>query len=254
MTTSNRIFLITPGRSGTYWISALMLAATNLPLTGNPEFFPYDKIDADEERKEKLDKIWDELPDQYVCTSLLPRKGYLDDLLKKGARFIHLKRDIRDNAYSMYRMHFTPGKGFRGRWYHPHPESTENIIRLRGTSNLTDYQLCIWGCIETRAVAQRMKDLGADVFDLDIYEINDPNNIDLLEKFFIWLDVEYDLERARLIVGKRINTLKRYSKGIRRPMSEKERKKDEEEILDKLKEVQYTVGEYVREYAEEVGL
>ncbi len=239
----SRIFIIAPGRSGSYWLSALMLAATNLPLTGNPEYFPYDKVESDKERRESLDKIWEGLPIDYVCTSLLPRIGYLDYLKEKGARFIHLKRNIPDNAYSMYRMHFTPGRGFRGKWYHPDPESTENIIRLRGTSNLTDYQLCLWGCLETRAEAKRIKYLGADVFEFDIGEINHPTDHTLLTGLLEWIGVEYDINLAKLMVGKRINVLKRYDKTTLTEIDPGDRKKEEKEFFSEFKCFRETIDE-----------
>lgn len=247
----SRVFLITPGRSGTYWISALILASTNLPLTGNPEFFSYDKVPGEKERREALDKIWEGLPEDYVCTSLLPRMGYLEALKEKDARFIHLKRDIRDNAYSMYRMHFTPGRGFRGQWYHPDPEATENILRLRGTANLTDYQLCLWACVETRAVARRIKYLGADVIEVDINEINNAQNYDTLEKLLKWIGVEYDLDRAKLMIGKKINVLKRYNKDILPEIEEGVRRQQETEfftaISDLEKETSLTTAELAKE-------
>ena len=248
----NRIFLITPGRSGTYWLSALMLAATNLPLTGNPEYFPYDRIASHDDREEKLDKIWDALPDQYLCTSLLPRMGYLDGLKKRGARFIHLRRDIRDNAYSMYRMHFTPGRGKRGKWYHPDPEETANILRFRAASNLTDYHLCLWACLETRAVAQRMREAGADIMDLDIYAVNDSNDHGLLKHLLDWIGVDYNSDRAKLIVGKKINSLKRYDTDLCPEINDVDRKKDEKEILERMEELQKITKEYVKEFSSDV--
>lgn len=248
----SRIFLITPGRSGSYWISALILASTNLPLTGNPEYFSYDKIPGEQERREFLDKIWEEFPEEYVCTSLLPRMGYLEALREKGARFIHLRRNIRDNAYSMYRMHFTPGRGFRGKWYHPEPEATENILRLRGSSNLTDYQLCLWACVETRAVARRIKYLETDVIEIDIDEINNAQNYDTLKKLLDWVGVEYDFDRAKIIVGKKVNVLKRYNKDILPEIEEGVRRQQEKEfcaIVEDLEKVtQLTVRELSSEF------
>lgn len=248
----SRVFLITPGRSGSYWISALILAATNLPLTGNPEYFPYESLESDTERRDLVDKLWEELPEDYVCTSLLPRTGYLDALKDKGARFVHLKRSIKENAYSMYKMHFAPGRGFRGKWYHPDPESTENIIRLRGTANLSDYQVCLWACMETRAVARRMKNLSADVFEFDINEINHPTDFTLLKGFLDWVGVEYSLDLAKMVVGKKINALKRYDKTTLPHIEEGVRREEEKEVFEKFLELQSVTEEYVNEFSTEI--
>lgn len=250
----NRIFLITPGRSGTYWVSALMLAATNLPLTGNPEFFPYDKKAADSARQEFVNQLWGDLPKEYLCTSLLPRQGYLDPLREKGARFIHLKRNIAQNAYSMYRMHFAPGRGFRGKMYHPDPESSENIMRLRAPANLSDYQLCLWGCLETRAVAQRHKYLGADMFEFDINEINEPKKSKLLVELLDWVGVEYNLEHANIMIGKKVNTLQRYANKLLPEIESEVRRKDEEELLSKIKELQETTFNLAEQFSAELGV
>lgn len=250
----NRVFLITPGRSGTYWVSALMLAATNLPLTGNPEFFPYEKIEPDSKRIKKLSAVLSRLPEQYVCTSLLPRVCCLDLLIEKKARFIHLKRNIKDNAYSMYRMEFTPGRAQRGKWYHPDPEAAENIIKLYKPSSLTDYQLCLWACVETRAVAKKIKSLGLDVFEFDICEINNPDDHTLLTEFLEWVGVEYDLDRAKVIVGKKINSLERYSSLILPPIEESARRKQEEGLLGRLKEQKGITEECVDELERDLGL
>ena len=250
----SRTFLITPGRSGTYWISALILAATNLPLTGNPEFFSYDKKEAASEREEVVDKLWDNLPQDYVCTSLLPRMGYIDPLREKGARFIHLKRNISDNAYSMYRMHFTPGRAFRGNLYHPNPESSENILRLRGTANLSDYQLCLWACLETRAVAQRNKDLGADTFEFDIDEINDHANPERLVEFLEWIGVEYNIDYAKLMVGKKMNTLQRYASSLLPAIEEGVRVQETKELFYQLKDLQVATASLVGKFSEQLGV
>lgn len=252
----NRIFLITPGRSGTYWLSALILASTNLPLTGNPEFFPYEKIEADSERRKFVDTLLSSegMPSDYVCTSLLPRMGFLDLLSENGARFIHLKRDIRANAYSMYKMHFAPGRGFRGIWYHPNPEATENVIRLRATPNLTDYQLCLWACIETRSVAKRIRGLGVDMFEFDIDEINSHNDYTLLTGLLDWIGVEYDLDRAKMMIGKRMNSLDRYAKDLLPDIEEGLRRDQERFLLDCFKDLLVATQVSVDEVSVELGL
>lgn len=94
--------------------------------------------------------------------------------------------------------------------------------------------------------------MDVDVFDLDIYQVNNPNDDAVLKSLFSWIGVGYDLDRAKVIVGKKINSLKRYDKRVLIPLDDEVRKRDEREILEKLEEFRTTVDDYAVEFSKDV--
>lgn len=190
----NRIFTLSPGRSGTHWLSAFFCIMTRLGRTApDPDIFPYPKNLTAIERKKIVERLWKELPDPYVNTSLVAKLGYFEFLEELGARFIYLRRSIKDNAYSWHRMNGTPGRTPRGNWYHPEPSSPLNLIDVTGFhEELTDYQLCAWLCMEVEARADKLAET-ADVYTVDIEKISKSKELarDLLKWTRIPCDVNW---------------------------------------------------------------
>lgn len=230
----NRIFTITPGRSGIHWLSAFFwVAARNLPHTAKPEYFP-SAIPPKESRKSIVDKVWTELPDTYVSTSLLPKNGYLDFLGEKGARFIHLRRPIRHNAYSWYRMDGVPGRTPRGLGYHPIPSANDNLIDVSGlVEELTDYQLCLWLCMEVRARAEKIAEK-YDVHTVDLYDITVSTKF--AKELLDWTGIKYDMSWWELLFGKVVHEAPK--SGLREPLGQGVRAEEERAFKEMLKEVE----------------
>ena len=185
----NRIFTITPGRSGIHWLSAILRHCTKLPRSGKKEYFKF--FDLNTYQKQLLvAKLWNELPDPYVSTTLFPKNGYLRFLHYRGSRFIHLIRNIKDNAVSWMNMDGVPGRSQRGLAYHPNPNSLHNCMNVRDIDKLTDFQLCMWLCLEMNARSAYMKSLGAQVYSVDLYRLNIADTVvELLE----WIGIDYDI-------------------------------------------------------------
>ena len=199
----NRIFTITPGRSGIHWLSAFVWTVTNLPHTAKPELFPACRSEDPEERKKAVELLWRDLPEDYISTSLVPKNGYLEFLGELGARFIHLRRPMRDNAYSWYRMEGIPGRTARGLGNHPLPGATDNLIDIADIrEELTDYQLCLWLCMEIEARAKKTSET-YDVYTIDLYDISVSRKIaaDLLQ----WTKIPYKLDWWGLVFGQKIH-------------------------------------------------
>lgn len=200
----NRIFTITPGRSGIHWLSAFFWCTTKwISHTAHPELFPPTRLEDPKERKELVERIWKDLPEDYISTSLIPKNGYLEALGEMGARFIHLRRPIRDNAYSWYRMDGVPGRTPRGLGYHPLPGATDNLIDITDIrEELTDYQLCLWLCMEVNIRAEKIAER-FDVYSVDLYDISISKKlcVQLLE----WTKISYDMGWWGLVRGKKIH-------------------------------------------------
>ena len=200
----NRIFTITPGRSGIHWLSAFFWCTTKwIPHTAHPELFSPTRSEDLEKRKELVRKIWKDLPEDYISTSLIPKNGYLEALGEMGARFIHLRRPIRDNAYSWLRMDGIPGRTPRGLGYHPLPGATDNLIDIADIrEELTDYQLCLWLCIEVNARAEKISNQ-FDVYTIDLYDISISKK--LCVRLLEWTKIPYDMDWWGLIGGNKIH-------------------------------------------------
>ncbi len=200
----NRIFTISPGRSGTHWLSAFFCVMTRLGRTAPyPDIFPHPEHFTDIEKKKLVERLWEELPDPYVNTSLVAKLGYFEFLEELGARFIYLERSIKDNAYSWYRHNGVPGRTNRGTWYHPEPSSPLNIIDITGFHrNLTNFQLCAWLCLEVEARAKRLAET-ADVYMVEIEKLSTSEEI--AEDFLKWTRIPYDMNWWALLVNQKIH-------------------------------------------------
>jgi hypothetical protein len=212
-------------------MSALFwLMARGIPQTGRPERFPASHIANPQRRKLVVDGIWESIPEDYVNTSLFAKNGYVDFLGDLGARFIHLKRPIEDNAYSWYKMDGIPGRTPRGLSYHPHPGALENLIDIKGIhGNLTDYQLCLWLCMEVEARAEEAK-AKYDVYTTSLYEIS--RNKDLAVELLEWTKIPYEIAWWTLIEGNRLNKSHDKTPGLRADELSEGRRAEEEEKLN----------------------
>lgn len=158
------IFTVTTGRSGTGLLSTQLKHVTGATVhhEATPNF-------ADVMRSAQNDplvakKFWlnDKLPaiqgtpsSVYIETSHLFCKGFLEPLLHLGVipELILLRRPHRDVAKSLTSLRTIPARTENGCRYLLSPDDP-NVIQLSSWTQLSDYQLCYWYCLE---IERRMK-------------------------------------------------------------------------------------------------
>ena len=100
----------------------------------------------------------------YAETSHFACKGFLESLVDLGYRpdLIHLRRDPRAVALSLWSLRSIPGKSLRGVRYYLSPWDANCLpIRALASRAPSDYQLCYWYCLEIEARARRYRALFA---------------------------------------------------------------------------------------------
>jgi len=185
---NNKIFTIATGRSGIHYLSSIFKECCGI-RTAEIEPLVLSPRDISERRKIAND-VWESLPDTYIDTNLQTKNGYLHILANMGARFIYLKREFHNTAYSWYRLNGVPGRTPRGLSYHPIPTDDTNCILLNDVDSIDDYGLCLWLCYEVEARAKRIKELGHDVYFVDVEDLHFEDNVKAL---LDWCKVEYDI-------------------------------------------------------------
>ncbi len=216
---ANRIFTITPGRSGMHYVKALCKHCTDLPDTATPEYFPepknyeeyLDNADTYHKKADWAHGVWDKMPETFFSTSGLTKNGYLQTLGELGARFVSLRRNTVDNAYSWHLMNGAPGELGRGIAYHPCIESPYNCLVVTNIHQMSSFQKCLWLVLETKARAQHLADLGFDVYFVNLEDLNFKHQV---EQLFKWMGVNYDISQADRVLGHRINPLKDASRDL----------------------------------------
>lgn len=111
----------------------------------------------------------------YAETSHVVCKGFLESLLELGHRphLIHVHRDPRSVALSLWRLDTVPGRTRRGIKYYLGPRDPGVLpLRWRAPRPPHDYQLCFWYCLEierrARDLVARQHSLGIRVHDLPL--------------------------------------------------------------------------------------
>jgi hypothetical protein len=224
-----------------HYVKALCAYCTDLPDTATPEYFPEPKsfqeyLDSPYTPSQKADTVrqaWDKMPETFFSTSGLTKNGYLTTLNALGGRFVNLQRDVFRNAYSWYLMNGAPGESGRGFAYHPCIESDYNCIVVKHRAVLTSYQKCLWLVLETRARAQYIADLGGDVYNVTLEDLNLKYEV---ARLFDWMGVDYDISQADKILGQKINPLNDASRRLQeRPeLGTKVRIQQEDQLTDLL--------------------
>jgi len=152
------IFTITPGRSGTGYLSRILNVHKEIASFHEPEpkFSDFmrevqsnPKIALDFWIKKKLPFIRNIKSKIYVETSHLFCKGFLHPLIDIGIipDIIILKRSHREVALSLLQLKTIPGRTDKGLKFLLSPED-KDVIEIRNWHLLTDYQLCYWYCLE----------------------------------------------------------------------------------------------------------
>jgi len=152
------VFTVTPGRSGTKYLSILLKYLPNVTCFHEPdpnfsEVMRYSqtnkKIAYDFWIEKKLPFIEQCNTFTYIETSHMFCKGFLQPLLDLNIipDLIILKRSCREVAKSLFKLKVIPGRTKKGLIYLLSPEDP-GVLYLPNWNNFHDYQLCLWYCLE----------------------------------------------------------------------------------------------------------
>lgn len=118
----------------------------------------------------------------HAETSHLACKGFLESLVELGVRpdLVHLRRDPRAVARSLWSLRTIPGRTLRGvRYYLSPSDRTFLPLEPARAERLSDYQLCYWYCLEIDARAAhyraRFAPLGVRVHEVALEAILAPD-------------------------------------------------------------------------------
>ena len=180
------VFTVTPGRSGTGLLAALLSGLRDTSAHHEPE--PHfarsmrsAQLDPDAAlefwEREKLPAIERQPGDTYVETSHLFCKGFLEPLLALGRvpDLVLLTRPHREVATSLLSLGTVPGRGDKATRFYLQPDDP-GVLPLPGWRSLHDYQLCFWYCleIERRAAlyAPMVRERGGRVLQISLDELS----------------------------------------------------------------------------------
>jgi len=156
------IFTITPGRSGSKYLSTILNALQDVDATHEPEpsfayYYPLileNKLSYQEFWNIKIDYILENYNKNiYVETSHIFSFGFVDSFIKIYPNFkiILLQRDIRDITLSFYQLNGIPGSSKKVKRHTLYPTDNNNIylkLPLNIINIMSDYQLCYWYVLE----------------------------------------------------------------------------------------------------------
>lgn len=179
------IFTVCTGRCGTQLLSERLAEVPGVTSLHEPEPNFVDILPRVKEDPSAAARFWKEmkLPSisrtphpVYAETSHLFCKGFLEGLLELGIvpDIILLSRPHRAVASSLQRLGCIPARNALGREWLLGPEDRE-VLQLPGWSELNDYQLCYWYCLEIERrqaeVEMKITALGGRVVRITLNQI-----------------------------------------------------------------------------------
>ncbi len=181
------IFTVTPGRSGSAYLTQLLGAVPGVEAQHEPEpnfvhvMRRVQQNPAVAEvflRECKLPALAAVTAEVYAETSHLVCKGFIEPIIRMGLRpgLIILRRPPREVAWSLFERDTVPGRSTAGFSYLLEPRDP-NVLPLLGWETATDYQLCFWYALEIERrqlrYAAMARDMGLPVADVTNKELND---------------------------------------------------------------------------------
>jgi len=156
------VFCLSPGRSGTRWLSEVLRSVPGVHSAHEPEPDFAHAMRAAQDKPNVAYQFWleDKLPaiaatdgDVYFETSHLVNKGFIEPLINIGLvpDVVVIERDPRDVALSYWKRGHIPARTPAGRRYLVQPDDRGNYMPLDEWEELSDYQLCMWYALEQRA-------------------------------------------------------------------------------------------------------
>ena len=188
------IFTVTPGRSGTDYLSRALGLFRDVHAEHEPKptfssvfrtVVASPRVAREFWLDHKLPRIARSSRPIYAETSHLVCKGFLEPALELGLRpdLIHLVRDPRAVATSLWRLSNIPGRTLKGVKYYLSPTDVGLSVRLdpADVARLDDYQLCYWYCLEiearARAWAERAAGLGLRLVRAELEQLLRPEGL-----------------------------------------------------------------------------
>jgi hypothetical protein len=121
---------------------------------------------------------------------------------------IHLSRDSKDTAYSLYQLNTIPGTPEGNRWYLDY-RATNNKIKISEYFNGSHefdhpFYRCLWYVYEIEA---RIKYFKTSHPDIPVFEIfmSDLNSVDRLRELFDFLDMNVSAQYLYSCINKKLN-------------------------------------------------
>jgi hypothetical protein len=214
------VFTVTTGRSGTGLLQKLFALLPNTTSVHEPE--------------PKLSRVLRKVQEQpgfawefllnvkfpeiakcergvYVETSHLFCKGFLEPALQLGLRFdlVVLRRPAREVAKSLYELDTIPGRTDWGRSFLLAPSDPE-VLPLPGWTEMHDYQLCYWYCLEierrAKLYARLVAEHGGRVVETSLSELMSGRFPRVLERLELPAPVNQDFSaRIADVVSSPVN-------------------------------------------------
>jgi len=185
------VFTISPGRSGTGYLSqALRLLSYNCYHEPEPKFSDVMReVQSDQTlayefwvRKKIPFILANSATPEYIETSHLFCKGFAEALLGLGlvSDIVVLRRPRREVATSLYQLDTIPARTDLGLRFLLSP-TDPGVLPLPNWAECHDYQLCYWYCLEIERRMRVYKDLfsqsGAKVFETSLGAVTTPDGI-----------------------------------------------------------------------------
>lgn len=179
------IFTVTPGRSGTTYLTKLLATLPDVTSLHEPDpnFFYAMRLAQEHPivaynflYQYKLPAILQCPTPVYAESSHLVCKGFIEPMIRMGLRphLVILRRHPREVAWSFFQKGSVPTKK-RGE-YLLFP-TDRGVIPLPNWEELSDYQLCFWYALEIERrqhlYAAWAKELNMTAFDVTNTELND---------------------------------------------------------------------------------
>ncbi len=197
------IFTVSTGRSGTNLLQRMGALLEDVVSEHEPEP-KFSRVLREVQRTPGFAREWLErvklpavavVPGRiYFETSHLFAKGFLEPLLDLGIvpDIVVLRREARAVASSLYELGTIPSRTETGRSFLLQPDDP-GVLPLSGWTDLHDYQLCFWYCLEmerrARLYADDVRGRGGRVTEVTFAR--------LLDDGFTQVVKELELEQSR---------------------------------------------------------
>lgn len=210
------VFCISTGRSGTHTLFKLFQAFNdtlvtheNVPMGNDRKLYTFsDDVYNADFIKSKVIAIKDRVQTHYIETNHLFIKAFYPIVNKlDDVKVIYLYRDPDKVVKSLMALKTIPGKSM---WY-LNPQAENNIIKCIGDS---DKDKCEWYVNE---ISERYNKFIKDYENIPLYSVNidELNDIDHVEKLLNWINIPYDLNKIKSIIGRKFNVKHQQKKNKR---------------------------------------
>ena len=187
------LFTVTTGRSGTEWLARVLALFADVDAEHEPKprfsscfraVVAAPAIAREFWEREKLPRLARVKQPVYAETSHLFCKGFAECLPELGIvpDLLHLRRDPRAVARSLWALESIPVRSLRGVRYYLSPWDRNHLpVDLARAERWNDYQLCYWYCLEIDARARHLERVlaphGTRLFRVELADLQTPQGI-----------------------------------------------------------------------------